>query len=204
VSLAIMVSQLRRVVASQSEMEVQSVDDELMALSAKHQESQFPKSMIALILSIFAVIGGMILSFDVQDAHEEEAAEPCVDEPPKEDVKVEGDEQQSEAQSAAMWPCTPFHLRGLMHSAIVVGSVVILAFVVSQLRRVVALFGLQLFAVTQMEASTAHDELMALSTKHQDCYLSGGVTALILSSLAVLGGAVFSFYMKDALEEEAQ
>merc|ERR1719272_2533465 len=194
VSLAIVTSQLRGVMASQSVMEVESVDSELMALSAKHQVSQFPNGAAALILSIFTVLGGVVFSSDVQDAQEEEAAEPSVSEPSKEVAKVEGDEQLSEAQSPAMRRCTPFHLEGLMHGAIVVIGVVSLALVTSQLRGVMA-------SQSVMEVQGVDNELMALSAKHQVSQFPNGVTALILSIFAVLGGVVFSFDVQDAQEE---
>merc|ERR1719272_2605015 len=181
VSLAIVTSQLRRLMASQSVMEVESVDSELMALSAKHQVSQFPNGAAALILSIFAVLGGVVFSSDVQDAQEEEAAEPSVSEPSKEVAKVKCDEQQSEAQSPAMRRCTPFHLEGLMHGAIVVIGVVSLALVTSQLRGVMA-------SQSVMEVQGVDNELMALSAKHQVSQFPNGAAALILSIFAVLGG----------------
>merc|ERR1719359_1574378 len=189
-SLAIATSNLRRVLSSQSEqvkMGIQTVDDELLALSANHQGSHLPNGMTALILSVFAVLGGAVFSFDVQDAQEEdEAGEPCMDEPSKEIARDDCDEQQSEAQSPALWPCTLFQLRGFMRSAIVVISVLSVAIVTTQLRRALASQGEQL----KMEVQSADEELMAMSAKHQGSQLPNGVTALILSIFAILGGVV--------------
>merc|ERR1719160_1144089 len=98
-----------------------------------------------------------------------------MDEPSKEVAKDE-DDQQSEAQSPALWPCTLFQLQGLIHSASVVIGVVGLAIVISQLRRALASQGEQL----KMEVQTADEELMALSAKQQGCMLSNGVSILIL------------------------
>merc|ERR1719420_2583652 len=136
VGLAVLTSHLRTALASQGEqlkMEVLTIDEELMALSAKHQGSQLPNGVTALILSIFTVLGGVVFSFDVQDALEEEASESCANKPSKEVAQTEGDEQ-SESQSPALWPCTLFQLRGFIHSAAVVIAIVGLAVVTSQLR----------------------------------------------------------------------
>jgi len=197
-----MTSQLRGALASQSDqhnVQAQSVDDELMALSSKHQTSQVPNGVTALILSIFAVFGGVVFSFDMQDAQEEEDAEPNVDQPSKEVTKVEGDDQQSDVQAPALWPCTPFHLRGLLRSAVLVIGVVSLAFMTSQLRGALASQSNQY----HVQAQSVDDELMALSTKHQTSQVPNGVTALLLSIFTVFGGVVFSFDMQDAQEEEA-
>jgi hypothetical protein len=196
VSLAIVTSQLRGALASPSHQPVQAVDDELMALAAKHPSSQLPNGVTALILSILAVLGGVVFSYDVQDALQEEIAEPCMDEPSKEVIKDDGNEQ-SEAHSLALWPCTLFQLRGFMHSVIVVICVVSLAFVTSQLRGALA-------SPSHQPVQAVDDELMALAAKHPNSQLPNGVTALILSASAMLGGVAFSYDMKDRIEEEEQ
>merc|ERR1719335_645681 len=197
VGLAVVTSQLRAAMASHGEqmkVEVLTIDEELMALSAKHQGSQMSNSATVLILSIFALLGGVVFSFDVQDV--DEASESRADEPSKEVAKDEGDEQKPEVQSPALWPCTLFHLQGFVHSAIIVCSVVGLAVVTSQLRAAMASQGEQM----KVEVLTIDEELMALSAKHQGSQMSNSGTALILSIFALLGGVVFSFDVQDVDE----
>merc|ERR1719326_1140234 len=160
VGLAIATSQLRGMASQSGKLETQSFDDELMALSAKHQVSQLPNGVTALLVSIFAVLGGVIFTFYIHDAQEEEAAEPSANETAKEAAKVKGNEQQSEAQPHSLWPCTPFHARGLMRSAIVVLGVVGLAIATSQLRGMASQSG-------KLETQSFDDELMVLSANHQ-------------------------------------
>merc|ERR1719161_2761260 len=156
-SLAVVTSHMRGALAAQSEqVTIQTIDNELMALAAKHNGSHMPNGMTAILLTIFAVLGGVFLSFDVQDALEQEAAEPCVDELSKEITMDEGHEQQCEAQSPALWPCRLFQLRGSMRSLIVVVAILSLAVATSHVRGVLS------SPSEQANVQTVDNELMAL------------------------------------------
>jgi hypothetical protein len=182
--------------SEQQAAQAPSVDDELMALSAKHQSAPLVSNgVFALLLCIFSVLGAAVFSFDMHDAEDKEEPEISANESSKEVINTDVDTQQSEVQTPALWPCSLFHVQGLLRSAIIIIAVISLAFVTSQLR-VTSQNGQ--YPVPQ----EANSELMALTTKHQQRQSSNGMSALILIAFAVLGAVVFSFDMHDAQDEE--
>jgi hypothetical protein len=185
--------------SEQQAAQAPSVDDELMALSAKHQNVQSYSGVTVVLLSIFAALGAVVFSLDIHDAQEEEdTTEPCVDEPSQEGTSGEEDVQKSEAHSPALWPCAPLHLQGLLHSAIVVISVLSLAVAISQVRGAMASINEE----NNVPSPNVDNELMALSTKHQNSQSCNGATVVLLGIFAALGAVVFSFDMQDAQDED--
>merc|ERR1719265_2957459 len=181
----------------QHSTQAQSLDDELMALSAKHQTPQSYNGVTAVVLSIFAALGAVVFNLDIQEAQDEEdeIAKPCVDEPSQE---VPSDEHEPEAELPPLWPCTPLYLQGLVRSTILVAGVVAFAFVTSQVRGAMTSAGEQ----HSTQAQSLDDELMALSAKHQTPQSYNGVTAVVLSIFAALGAVVFNLDIQEAQEEE--
>merc|ERR1719272_2493474 len=109
-------------------VEAQNVDDELMALAARQQGSPLPASVIALMLSVFAILGAAVFRSDVHELLEEEDSK---EDSQSEALPADAEPKPQSETLPALWPCTPLHVRGLMHGVIVIVGVLSLATMVS-------------------------------------------------------------------------
>merc|ERR1719272_462315 len=164
-------------------VEAQNVDDELMVLAAQQQGSPLPASVIALMLSVFAILGAAVFRSDVHELLEEQDSK---EDSQSEALPADAEPKPQSETLPALWPCTPLHVRGLMHGVIVIVGVLSLATMVSM----VAPQKGQMRAQTVV-AQNVDDELTALAARQQGSPLPASVIALMLSVFTILGAAVF-------------
>merc|ERR1719272_2502512 len=137
----------------------QNVDDELMVLAARQQGSPLPASVIALMLSVFTILGAAVFRSDVHELLEEEDSK---EDSQSEALPADAEPKPQSETLPALWPCTPLHVRGLMHGVIVIVGVLSLATMVAM----VAPQKGQMRAQTVV-AQNVDDELTALAARQQ-------------------------------------